>query len=518
MQNKSITTFILICTIIFTLLTACGGDKDDGPSANITPLAAESATEPPAEATTAPAGTPAPPTDTPTPAAPQMGDIVFALTVDDNAQAIDPADAFDEGISKIHAVFDYANLSRDDTWERVWYLDGEEMLRNAENWGGDESGSFDYFLDTGGAPLPPGSWILELSLNGEFMSSGMFVVKAKATPTPSPAPSATITPTPTITPTAKPVAAVYQLAYTKWNGNYHSVYTANTNGYGEKFIIDRGAGPSWSVDGRRLFFYGEAGVNQQIREGQVGCEFGTISDGIVAIDLWTSNGDICQVKPGPWFCERKGSDAQSPPHDVCTENGVNVFQNLDWKEGTARWASVAPDGAAVAYDGTPGGGDRRIYFRSVYNNQQFRFELIGEQGSWSPDGQKMVYRSGRDNKQGLWISNRDDTGHANITLNGTDSFPAWSPNGRMIAFSREEAGNVDIYTLNLNSGDIRRLTTAPGPDTLPVYAPDGSIIFRSARSGSWGIWKMYGNGSGQREIIPKAGVGPDWAYSKMDVR
>jgi len=129
-----------------------------------------------------------------------------------------------------------------------------------------------------------------------------------------------------------------------------------------------------------------------------------------------------------------------------------------------------------------------------------------------------LLRSGRDNKQGLWISNRDDTGHTNITLNGTDSFPAWSPNGRMIAFSREEAGNVDIYTLNLSSGNIRRLTTAPGPDTLPVYAPDGSIIFRSARSGSWGIWKMYGDGSGQWEIIPKAGVGPDWAYSKMDVR
>ncbi|RMF06037.1 MAG: hypothetical protein D6768_00010, partial [Chloroflexi bacterium] len=101
--------------------------------------------------------------------------------------------------------------------------------------------------------------------------------------------------------------------------------------------------------------------------------------------------------------------------------------------------------------------------------------------------------------------------------NGSDSFPAWSPDGRTIVFHREQDGNVDLYAMNPDGSNVRRLTDAPGPDTLPEWTPAGEIIFRSARSGSWGIWKMNADGSNQREIIPDAGVGPDWSYSRMSV-
>jgi Tol biopolymer transport system component len=104
-----------------------------------------------------------------------------------------------------------------------------------------------------------------------------------------------------------------------------------------------------------------------------------------------------------------------------------------------------------------------------------------------------------------------------ITDNGSDSFPAWSPDGHTIAFSRDVGGNVDIYTVNVDGRQLQRLTSVSGHDTLPAYTPDGDIIFRSARSGSWGIWKMNGDGSDQVNIIPDACVGSDWAFSKMDV-
>lgn len=314
------------------------------------------------------------------------------------------------------------------------------------------------------------------------------------------------------------VVAVHQLAFTKYENGSHNLYIADTNGNNQQLIFTRAAGPSFSPDKTRLFFYGEAGTDQQYREGNIACEFRTISDGIVAVDLPSPPRDICQIQFGPWFCDRKGVDLQTEPSDVCTANGVSVYQNLDWKEGTARWASASPDNYAVAFDAKPG-SERRIYFRSMLGaNQSFRFELVGEQGAWSPNGQQMVYRSGRDNKTGLWISNRDDTGHTNLTINGTDSFPTWSPAGRTIVFSREIDGNWDIYTINSDGSNLQRLTDAPGHDILPVYSPSGEIIFRSARTGSWGIWKMSGNGTGQREIISKADVGPDWTSSRMDVK
>lgn len=461
---------------------------------------------------------------TSTPGKPEIGSIVFALNVMNDTEPVDAASSFEAGITKVHAVFEYSNLSGDDVWERVWSLDGTEMLRSTENWGSDRSGTFDYFLDAGDDPLPPGLWQLDLYLNDELLSSGSFTIQSAvtATPAPSATPRQKTTPTATVLPSPSPASVVasdkvYQLVYPKWQGDHNNIYMANTNGAGEKLIVTSASGPSWSLDGKQLFFYGEQGVTQQVRVGTEGCEFGTISDGIVAIDLPNSPGDICQPKSGTWYCERKNEEGQAPS-DVCTEGGVRVFQNLDWKVGSARWTNVAPDGAAVMFDAKPGGDDYRIYFRSILNNQQNRFELTGEQADWSPDGQKLVYRSGRDNKQGIWISNRDDTGHIRITDGGKDSFPAWSPNGRTIAFSREVGGNVDIYLVNTDGSNLRRLTTAEGPDTLPVFAPNGSLIFRSARTGSWGIWKMAIDGSGQREIIAHADVGPDWSYSRMDVR
>lgn len=466
---------------------------------------------------------------TSTPAPPEISSIVFTEEIDAAGDPVEPVTSFDEGISRVHVVFEHDHMQPDYTWARVWYHDGQEMLKSTDQWSGEASGRFDYFLDTEGAPLPPGAWLLELYVENELLASAEFTIEPQqiaAAPTTEPTTQPSVQPTtqPTIEPTAEPPvvratnppARVYQLAYSDWDGGTHYVYLADTNGQNRRFLISRAAGPSWSADGQQLFFYGMAGVNQQLREGRVECEFGTISDGIVAVDL-SFTGDICRGRPGAWFCERKQIDVQSPPSDVCEQNGVRIFQNLDWKEGTARWASVAPDGQAVAFDARPG-GNYRIYFRSIFDNQQFRFELSGEQGDWSPDGRRLVYRSGRDNRAGIWISNRDDSGHSLVFADGTASFPAWSPDGQTIAFSRTEYGNLDIYTVDPDGSNLQRLTDDPGHDTLAAYTPGGQIIFRSDRSGSWGIWKMNGDGSNQTEIIPNVGLSDDWAFSKMDVR
>ena len=166
-----------------------------------------------------------------------------------------------------------------------------------------------------------------------------------------------------------------------------------------------------------------------------------------------------------------------------------------------------------------GGPDLRIYFLGTDDNQQYDIEILGEQAGWAPDSNQLVYRSGRDNKQGLWISNRDDLGATLITSDGSDAFPRWSPDGRKIVFTREAAGNVDIYTMNVDGSNVRRLTDTPGPDTLPAWTPDGAqIVFRSARDGNWGIYIMNADSSNQRLIVSHAGLGPDWSFGRMDVR
>ena len=77
----------------------------------------------------------------------------------------------------------------------------------------------------------------------------------------------------------------------------------------------------------------------------------------------------------------------------------------------------------------------------------------------------------------------DTTGHATARLTNSpadERDPAWSPDGRTIAFVSDRSGNGDIYTMRRDSTDVRRLTRAAEPDSGPAWSPDGrSLAFES---------------------------------------
>lgn len=408
---------------------------------------------------------------------PEMGQISFVLETDAAGEGDESSFVFEVGVTQLHAVFEYANLAPSQTWTQVWYHNGNEVFRTSQPWLEAESGVFDYIIEAGGEPLPAGQWALEFLIDDALLTAGSFVIES---------PDAEAGGTDEIS--LVEMAKVYKLAYTRWNGEKHDLYVGDTNGSVEQFIMGRAAGPSWSPDGRYLFFYGEEGVDQQVINGKHYPLPGA-TNGLVRIDAIPLPASIGQVR---------------------------IFQGHGWNDGTARSTNISPDGTMIAYDGDRGGG-RRVYFLGTSANQQFRYEIIGEQADWAPDSQRIVYRSGRNNQTGLWISNRTDTGHIWITNGGTDSFPAWAYDGETIAFSRDVGGNVDIYTVKPDGTNLTRLTTTPGHDTLPLYLPNGELVFRSARNGRWGIWKMQGDGANQVEIITNAPVGPEWAFSRMDV-
>jgi TolB protein len=55
-------------------------------------------------------------------------------------------------------------------------------------------------------------------------------------------------------------------------------------------------------------------------------------------------------------------------------------------------------------------------------------------------------------------------------------YPAWSPDGRRIAFVSLEHGNPDVYVMNADGSRVTQLTDDPGPDVWPVWSPDGRRI------------------------------------------
>ena len=92
-----------------------------------------------------------------------------------------------------------------------------------------------------------------------------------------------------------------------------------------------------------------------------------------------------------------------------------------------------------------------------------------------------------------------------------EQYPAWSPDGREIAFSRGHVTtNIDIYVMAADGSTERRLTEHPERDEQPAWSPDGgTIAFLSHRDGDVGIWLMDADGGNKRKLVP--GREPAWS-------
>src|SRR5918996_184188 len=159
----------------------------------------------------------------------------------------------------------------------------------------------------------------------------------------------------------------------------------------------------------------------------------------------------------------------------------------------------SPDGTAIAVVGFAGPGPDigpdRIYLVDAETGQIVR-TLGAPSGlefggtiSWSPDAQFLAFDAYRgegtlDAVAGIYVMRTDGT-HARLLtacptdhLGGcTDMHPAWSPDGRQIAFTRAlpELGSDgfmgDIFVIDVDGGRVRRVTSGPGLDCCPAWQP-----------------------------------------------
>ena len=135
--------------------------------------------------------------------------------------------------------------------------------------------------------------------------------------------------------------------------------------------------------------------------------------------------------------------------------------------------------------------------------------------AWSPDGKRIAYVSNRAGNRDIWVMNADGTHRENITRTPADEWtPAWSPDGASIAFASNRDGNWELYIAKADGTSPQRITWSPAADYAPTWSPDGKrIAFVSERDGNPEIYVVNRDGSGLQRLTKSEStdLSPRWS-------
>ncbi len=188
-------------------------------------------------------------------------------------------------------------------------------------------------------------------------------------------------------------------------------------------------------------------------------------------------------------------------------NFINLTQSPERADFISSWS---PDGKQIAFTSDES-FKRNIWVMDADGGNPRNLtnhHAIDRSPDWSPDGQQIAFQSDRNrawefenNVQGNWeiyVMNTDGANPINLTNHlAWDSGPAWSPDGRQIAFTSDRDGNREIYVMNTDGTNLINLTNHPARDSGPDWSPDGlRIAFSSNRDGDWekkpnDNWEIY---------------------------
>ncbi len=189
--------------------------------------------------------------------------------------------------------------------------------------------------------------------------------------------------------------------------------------------------------------------------------------------------------------------------------------------------AAAASGTAASASGTAGCDGGRIVFMREGNGPPVIYVMnaqgrglrslgIGHAPAWSPDGRWIAF----DDSQHVLKMHPDGSAVTDLTptLTTVNSFdPSWSPDGRWIVFASEPAGSRDaaLWVVASDGSRLHELTNAPGEEEHPSWSPDGTRIVFDAFPpvGPDHLYIVRSNGKDLDQVTPDSldAWGPSWS-------
>jgi len=159
--------------------------------------------------------------------------------------------------------------------------------------------------------------------------------------------------------------------------------------------------------------------------------------------------------------------------------------------------AFSPDGSLLAFHVSDANAAGGIFVAGATGESVHRLTDIGFDPAWSPDGKQIAFATeevhnpaSRQSDSTLYVVDAAG-GSRRKVVEGDAVQPSWSPSGARIVYWSNTGGQRDIYTVAAAGGPRVPVTEDPALDWSPVWSPDGRFIyFSSDRGGAMNLWRI----------------------------
>jgi len=199
-------------------------------------------------------------------------------------------------------------------------------------------------------------------------------------------------------------------------------------------------------------------------------------------------------------------------------------RTLDVRGLSRHFLAVSPDGSKIAamklVSSNEEGGSHLIIglAESGHERELFRPQEPNFQFGLSWAGDWVVFTSGfpfgpEAAPVDVWKVRSDGSGAVNLTAGSpaNDAWPDFSRDGRRIVFRSGRDGNFEIYLMDADGGNVRRLTDNPARETMPALSPQGDrVAFTSNRDGDYEIYRLDLEENGEPRVLTRLTRSPGY--------